>query len=59
VGSYFSHGDQVRGESEAEYREVVESAQQSAAEAMEKTRIPGRLREYVRDYIDSLTPERR
>ncbi len=58
MGSYFTRGAQVKGEQEAEYREVVEAARAKAAEALEKTRIPKGMSKYVRDYIDSITPER-
>ena len=59
VGSYFTRGAQVKGEAEVELREVMEAAQERAAEALDKTRIPRRMADYVRDYMDSLTPERR
>lgn len=58
VGSYMTRGAQVKGESQAEYQEAVEQAKQHAAEALDKTRIPRRMADYVRDYIDSITPER-
>ncbi|MBX3470387.1 MAG: hypothetical protein KF878_26265 [Planctomycetes bacterium] len=58
VGSYFTRGAQVRGESEAEWAEVARAAEAQAAEALEKTRIPRRMADYVRGYIDSITPER-
>jgi hypothetical protein len=58
VGSYFTRGAQVRGESEAEWEEVARAAEAQAAEALDKTRIPRRMADYVRDYIDSITPER-
>lgn len=58
VGSYLTRGTQVKGESQAEYQEVVEAAAAKASEALDKTRIPRRLADQVRDYIDSITPER-
>lgn len=58
VGSYFTRGNQVKGESQAEYEEVMEAAKVRASEALEKTRIPRKMADYVRDYIDSITPER-
>jgi len=58
VGSYFTEGGQVRGESQAEYEEVAGAAADRAAEALEKTRVPREMADYVRDYIDSITPER-
>ena len=50
--------DQIKGESSAEYREVIQSAKAKTAEALEKTRIPKDMADYVREYIDSLTPDR-
>jgi len=38
--------------------EVQEAAKAQAAQAMEKTKIPRKMSEYVQDYIDSLNPER-
>jgi hypothetical protein len=58
VGSYLTRGTQVKGESQAEYQEVVGAAAAKASEALDKTRIPRRLADQVRDYIDSITPER-
>ena len=37
---------------------AVEAAQAKASEALDKTRIPREMAEYVKGYIDSLTPER-
>ena len=36
----------------------MEAARQRATEALDKTRIPKGMSRYVRDYIDSITPER-
>jgi len=58
VGSYFTRGAQVKGESEAEYTEVMRANATKSAEALDKTRIPSGMREYVKQYIDSITPER-
>ena len=58
VGSYFTRGTQVKGESKAEYEEVMEAEAAKASEALEKTRIPRGMKDYVKGYIDSITPER-
>ena len=58
VGSYFSKGAQIKGKSTAEFEEVMKANKAKAAKALEKTRIPKRMAEYVKDYIDSVTPER-
>ena len=58
VGSYFTKGAQIKGKSQAEYEEVMRANKAKAAKALEKTRIPKRMAEYVKGYIDSITPER-
>ncbi|MBL4845191.1 MAG: hypothetical protein JKY65_06680 [Planctomycetes bacterium] len=58
VGSYFTKGAQIKGKSKAEFEKVMRANKVKAAKALEKTRIPKRMAEYVRDYIDSVTPER-
>ncbi|MCA8924170.1 MAG: hypothetical protein KDD82_20340 [Planctomycetes bacterium] len=58
VGSYFRQGDQVKGDAQAEFVEVQEAAKAQAAQAMEKTKIPRKMADYVEDYINSLNPER-
>jgi hypothetical protein len=58
VGSFFTRGAQVKGRSKAEYNEVTRAAKQRAAKALQKTRIPKRMAEYVKGYMESLTPER-
>ncbi|MEZ6184271.1 MAG: hypothetical protein R3F62_04570 [Planctomycetota bacterium] len=58
VGSYFRRGDQVEGEAQAEFVEVQEAAKAQAAQALEKTKIPRKMADYVQDYIDSLNPDR-
>jgi hypothetical protein len=58
VGAYFTRGAQIKGESKAEYQEVMQAAKAKAEEALEKTRIPKGMAEYVKGYIDSITPER-
>ena len=42
-----------------EWGEVTKAAQEKETEALDKTRIPKDLKHYVRDYFDSLTPERK
>jgi len=58
VGSYFTRGAQVKGKSDAEFEEVTRAARAKAAKALQKTRIPKRMAEYVKGYMESLTPER-
>ncbi|MGE4144428.1 MAG: hypothetical protein AB7N76_27600 [Planctomycetota bacterium] len=58
VGSYFTRGDQVKGASKAEFEEVSRAAKDRAAKALQTTRIPKRMAEYVKGYMESLTPER-
>ena len=58
MGSYFTKGAQIKGKSQAEYEEVMRANKAKAAKALEKTRIPKRMAEYVKGYIDSITPER-
>ena len=58
VGAYFTRGAQVKGESKAEYQEVIRAAKAQAAEVIEHERIPKGYEKLVKDYIDSITPER-
>jgi hypothetical protein len=60
VGSFFTKdGAPVKGKSSAEWAEVTNAAKEKETEALDKTRIPKGLKNYVRDYFDSLTPERK
>jgi len=58
VGSYFTKGAQIKGKSKAEFEKVMRANKVKASKALEKTRIPKRMQEYVKGYIDSVTPER-
>jgi hypothetical protein len=60
VGSFFTKdGAPLKGKSSAEWTEVTSAAKEKETEALDKTRIPKGLKNYVRDYFDSLTPERK
>ncbi len=54
IATRLVQGSQVRGESRAQFAEVVESGEQSAAEAIENQRIPRERREAVKRYFGTL-----
>jgi len=54
IATRLVQGSQVRGESRAQFAEVVEAAEESAAEAIENQRIPRERREAVKRYFGTL-----
>ncbi len=55
IAVWYFRGDQVRGESHSERQEVVRSAKDAAAEAINDNRVPQRYRSAVRDYFEDLS----
>ena len=54
IGRQYVKGEQIVGESFAEYAEAVEAAGQSAAEALESGEVPPELRGTVRAYFTKM-----
>jgi hypothetical protein len=54
VGQTFVQGDQVRGESVAEFQAAVESSAQAASEALETMQVPRELHPTVKSYFGRL-----
>jgi hypothetical protein len=54
IGSRLVHGDQVRGESVAEFQEVVASSSMQAAEALEGQTVPREYHDAVKTYFGRL-----
>jgi hypothetical protein len=54
IGSRLVFGDQVRGESVAEFGEVVAAAEETAAEGIDTMRVPREMEAAVKNYFGSL-----
>ncbi|MBX3390808.1 MAG: hypothetical protein KF691_15270 [Phycisphaeraceae bacterium] len=54
IGTRLVYGEQVRGESAAEFASAVETAKGSAAEALEAMRVPREYQEAVKTYFGTL-----
>ena len=54
IGTRLVYGEQVRGESAAEFAEAVEAAKGTAAEALETMRVPREYQDAVRSYFGTL-----
>ncbi|MBS0190062.1 MAG: hypothetical protein U0573_00905 [Phycisphaerales bacterium] len=54
IGTRLVYGDQVRGESTAEFATAVEAAKGSAAEAIEAMRVPREYQDAVKKYFGTL-----
>lgn len=54
IGTRLVYGEQVRGESAAEFASAVETAKGSAAEALEAMRVPREYQEAVKKYFGTL-----
>ncbi|MGH7243152.1 MAG: hypothetical protein ACREJD_07030 [Phycisphaerales bacterium] len=54
IGTRLVYGEQVRGESAAEFASAVETAKGSAAEAVEAMRVPREYQEAVKKYFGTL-----
>lgn len=54
IGTRLVYGEQVRGESAAEFASAVETAKGSAAEALEAMRVPREYQEAVKNYFGTL-----
>lgn len=54
IGTRLVYGEQVRGESQAEFASAVESAKGEAAEALETMRVPREYQKAVQSYFGTL-----
>lgn len=54
IGSRLVYGDQVRGESVAEFGEVVAAAETTAAEGIDTMRVPREMEAAVKNYFGTL-----
>jgi len=54
IGSTMVQGDQVRGESKAEFQEAVKTGAASAAESIESQQVPRELHDAVKKYFGRL-----
>ncbi len=54
IGTRLVYGEQVRGESAAEFASAVETAKGSAAEALEAMRVPREYQDAVKKYFGTL-----
>ena len=54
IGSRLVYGDQVRGESQAEYSAAVEAAAKAATEAIDTMQVPKELQGSVKHYFGTL-----
>ena len=54
IGSTLVHGDQVRGESVAEFQSAVEASTKAATEALETMQVPRELHNSVKHYFGRL-----
>ncbi|MFG0257950.1 MAG: hypothetical protein ACF8GE_08630 [Phycisphaerales bacterium JB043] len=54
IASRFVQGEQVRGESTAEFREVVQASAENASEAIESQRIPREYHDVIKHYFGRL-----
>lgn len=54
IGSKLVYGEQVRGESVAEFSAAVQSASQAASESMENLTVPRELHDSVKTYFGTL-----
>jgi hypothetical protein len=52
VAGWYFRGKQVKGETRAEYRQVMSAAQDRAAEAIQDNRIPRKYADVVGKYFD-------
>jgi hypothetical protein len=54
IGSRLVYGDQIRGESVAEFGEAVASAEDTAAEGIDSMRVPREMEAAVKNYFGTL-----
>jgi hypothetical protein len=54
IGSKLVYGDQVKGESQAEFQAAVESSAKAATEAVEGMQVRRELQESVKHYFGRL-----
>ncbi|HEX8877058.1 MAG TPA: hypothetical protein VF777_09940, partial [Phycisphaerales bacterium] len=54
IGTRLVYGEQVRGESQAEFASAVETAKGEAAEALETMRVPREYQKAVQSYFGTL-----
>lgn len=54
IGKQYVKGEQIAGESVAEFAEVVEASEKSASEALSKGEVPPELRKTVQSYFGAL-----
>lgn len=58
IGQWFVKGDQIKGESKAQYLEAVQSAVRDASDALEKDQVPRAYQKAVKNYFDRLGEEK-
>ena len=54
IASWYFHGPQVKGEAQRDFTEVIQSARDSAAEAISENQIPRRYEESIKNYFGRL-----
>ena len=54
IASWYFKSDQVKGESSREFKQVVGSARDAAAEAINENQIPRKYEDAVKDYFGRL-----
>ena len=54
IASWYFHGSQVKGEAQRDFTEVIQSARDSAAEAISENEIPRRYEEAIKNYFGRL-----
>jgi hypothetical protein len=54
VGNYFIDGKQIKGERRVKFREAVQSAEESAPDAIDKQRMPKQYEGYVKNYFEDM-----